>query len=707
LSAMKRIFGMSLCAVVLFGCSGSAAVRSTAASPISNAGSTAASVAPDGSGTGASSNTGATPAATSPSGDTSSTSNPATPPTTPTPSETPATPVPVATTPSPPFQPAALQWATCTKEKKADVPPGADCATLIVPLDYANPSGATVHLELIRLKASGSKKKIGSLLFNPGGPGGSGVQFFELDVVQLLSDYSPDLGSDFDLIGFDPRGVGLSDPITCVDGAFYERTAYLDDTPDTPAETAALDAARKEFGDACIAKYGTTLANYSTLNTAKDMDVIREAVGDDQLNYIGVSYGTFLGATYANLFPTRVRAMVLDGAYDPTKDDPFTAAETQLVGFEHAFGNWAKHCQDDAACPFHAADVGARWETVLKQLEAQPIAASDGRLANDAVLRTATSLAMYSADFWPELDQALADAATGKVDGLFALSDLEWERNAKNDWNNIQQAFLVISCASGFSEPFRGDLAAAQAKLKTEAPHFATATDLLPMCAELGIADPAPAALSTYTGSGPLLVVGGKNDPATPFRWATQMVADLGGTVGGNDRTNVALLTFTGEGHATFLSNTCATHQIATLIETAHQAADGIVCDVDKAVPAPAVVGTLPPVPGTAPFDFAPFRSLFRLQPTKVFSLAWTTDVAPAAVGGAYSKAWKGLGFSTQGGPGSEGVFRTDFVRDSDGVNLAVIAIGADTLGKDTATAGLVAAMGTAKTLVLMIVFAG
>ena len=178
---------------------------------------------------------------------------------------------------------------------------------------------------------------------------------------------------------------------------------YLDDTPDTPEEAQALDAVDDQFGAACQAKYGDTLRFYSTANTARDMDSIRAALGDEQISYIGISYGTYLGGVYARMFPERVRAMVLDSAFEPSGDSEFDQWATQLVGFEHAFDDWAAWCEEGNDCAFTAVDVGARWDALFDSLDANPITAADGRRVNQVVLETATIAAMYSKAEWPAL----------------------------------------------------------------------------------------------------------------------------------------------------------------------------------------------------------------------------------------------------------------------------------------------------------------
>ena len=190
------------------------------------------------------------------------------------------------------------------------------------------------------------------------------------------------LGGRFDIVGFDPRGVDRSAGIDCIDDQAIDALLYADDTPDDAAEAAASVAQQKMFGDACRQVYGDTLRHYSTENTARDMDMIRAALGDEQLSYIGVSYGTYLGGVYATLFPERVRAMVLDSAYEPTGDSEYDQWVTQLAGFEQAFANWAAWCEEGTECAFTDVDVGARWDRLIASLEANPVKSDSGRPVN-------------------------------------------------------------------------------------------------------------------------------------------------------------------------------------------------------------------------------------------------------------------------------------------------------------------------------------
>ncbi|MEJ7722351.1 MAG: alpha/beta fold hydrolase [Ilumatobacteraceae bacterium] len=254
----------------------------------------------------------------------------------------------------------SLTWSTCSED---DVPPAPEglptpvpeCSTLSVPLDYDEPDGEQIELALIRFGATGDRE--GAVLTNPGGPGGSGLEFIASGGSSLVTE----LGlSGFDLVGFDPRGVDRSGGLDCVDDAWLDEHTNPDYTPDDQREKQLLEEARAGVYAACKAEYGASLVHYSTANTARDMGAIREALGDEQVSYLGISYGTYLGAVYATLFPERVRAMVLDSSYEPVDDTVEQQYTTQLVGFEGAFDNWAQWCADDAdRCLFSDGDADA------------------------------------------------------------------------------------------------------------------------------------------------------------------------------------------------------------------------------------------------------------------------------------------------------------------------------------------------------------
>lgn len=527
-----------------------------------------------------------------------------------------------------------LDWGPCHDPNAED--PKLQCTTLTVPLDYDNPTGAGIDMALIMYPATDDRT--GAVLFNPGGPGGSGFDSIAFSGAAIASGLG--LGS-LDLIGFDPRGVDRSGGIRCVSDEFTDQHLYVDDTPDTPEEQALKDESSSGFIEGCKQKYGDTLRFYSTANTARDMDAIRTALGDDQLSYLGISYGTYLGATYATMFPDRVRAMVLDSAFEPNGDTVEEQFSTQLVGFEGAFNNWATWCASDASCDFTAADVGARWDALKQQLDDTPIAGADGRLANNATMQRATQAALYSESEWPVLAQALAKAERGDPAALFALADAYNGRNEDGTFDTLFQSLPVIQCASGFGNIAPDDPEALTATLRAAAPRFGkdiTAQDLTSQadaCNQM-VGDVEPVALS-YAGTGPILVVGGTNDPATPIRWAQKMVGELG--------PNAQLVTSTGEGHGQLLVNTCVTSIEGTLLAELTLPAPDTVCNPDPLVEKPDWWDGLPVPDGISDVANLPaVAAVLGASPTLVFSEMRTTSLSAADAVAAYTAAFRDAG---------------------------------------------------------------
>lgn len=536
---------------------------------------------------------------------------------------------------------ATIDWGPCDDPEVEVGDDSVECGTLSVPLDYEDPEGESIDLALVRVPASGDRK--GAVLFNPGGPGGSGFDY----IAQGGTSITEALGlTDFDLIGFDPRGVDRSNGIRCLDDATNDKYLYLDDTPDTPEEQALLDEADAAFVDGCIANYGDTLGFYSTENTARDMDLIREGLGDDQLSFLGISYGTYLGATYATLFPDRVRAMVLDSAYEPNGDTIEEQYETQLVGFEGAFNNWAAWCQTEPTCKFTADDVGARWDALLQRLDESPLTGVDGRLANNSTMDTATSASLYSESQWPVLAGALADAEAGDPAGIFALADDYNGRSPDGTFDTLFQSFGVIRCASGIEAQTPPDPEALAARLREKAPRFGksiTAEDFTQEhadCADL-VGDVQPLDIQ-YAGDGPIVVVGGTNDPATPIRWAQEMTAELG--------PNAQMVTYTGEGHGQLLVSTCVTDIEAELLVGLTLPDDATVCEPDPPVDEPSWWVDIPTPDGISGVASLPtVAGALGLTPTLGFSELHTTALSARDAADAYSSALEAAGFQLLG----------------------------------------------------------
>jgi pimeloyl-ACP methyl ester carboxylesterase len=414
---------------------------------------------------------------------------------------------------------------------------------------------------------------------------------------------------------------------------------------------------------------------YSTENIARDMDAIRTALGDEQISYLGISYGTYLGATYATMFPDRVRAMVLDSAYEPNGDTVEEQFKTQLVGFEGALNNWIAWCQGEATCLFTATDVGARWDALKQQLDTTQIADAAGRVANNATMERATTAALYSESEWPVLANALADAERGDPAGMFAIADSYDGRNDDGTFNTLFQSFPVIQCASGIEPTPPPDPEALAAELRAAAPRLgkdtvaADLTSAADNCTKL-VGDTKPVELK-YAGEGSIVVVGGTNDPATPIRWAKKMAAELG--------PNARLVTFTGEGHGQLLVNTCVTDIEGALLADLTLPDEGTVCDPDPVVPKPDWWDALPVPAGiSAVADLPALAAALGAAPTQIYGEARTTKASAKDAVDAYTAALEGKGFTKfdvpQPLPFDDSA--QSFYTDGAGHTLVIIAIG-------------------------------
>jgi pimeloyl-ACP methyl ester carboxylesterase len=604
--------------------------------------------------------------------------------------------VPSSAVPEPSVQAAGgLQWAPCTDEDARD--PRAECATLKVPLDYDHPEGATVTLALSRVRAT--EPRVGAMLFNPGGPGGSGFSPVAANGSFFQSTLRLD---DHDIIGFDPRGVDRSGGIACVDGTFLDEQMYLDDTPDTPAEKEALATSDAKFAEACTAKYHDTLRFYSTANAARDMDAIRAALGDETISFLGISYGTYLGAVYATMFPNRVRAMVLDSAYEPNGETPEQQFLTQLVGFEGAFRDWIAWCEQETECAFKTPDVAARWKQLKASLDDTPLMVGQ-RAVNQVVLDEATKGSLYSRSDWPVFGQALAKAAAGDGSGLLDLADQHNYRNADGTYDSLVQSFLVISCASGFESPPPADLPSLLAAIKAKAPLLAGELTLdelqqsvQPDCPAL-TPGAAPIAPIAYDGKAPIVIVGGKNDPATPIRWAEEMTKAMG--------PSARMVTFTGEGHGQFATSTCVTEIEAAVLSEGTLPEPGAVCDPDPVVPKPAWwdaltipagIGSVTPIPAV--------QSILGLGDTQAYSEVRTATLAPKQIVDAFEATAAANNLTAVGTPNLDIADSAAIAFDhTDGSRFIVVALGPKAFDKDLAPAKSSVPVGA--TVVVLVAF--
>ena len=461
-----------------------------------------------------------------------------------------------------PFYGQTVTWSSCGS---AD-----ECAKITAPLDWEHPGKGDVKLALIRHRATNGSA-LGSLLVNPGGPGASGIS-----LVRDSLDFAVGgtLAKEYDVVGFDPRGVGASTAVTCYDA--NQMDAYLFAIPQNPRGSAAWKsevlASGKKFADACQANSGGILPYVTTDFAARDMDLMRAVLGDKKLNYLGYSYGTFLGATYAKLYPTRVGRFVLDGAIDPSVSG-LDVSTTQGVGFESALRAYMASCLKQKDCPFSGtvddgmADLG----TLLASVDRTPLRNSDGRRLGADSLVTAIVAALYSQDSWPYLTQALAATLKGNAGPAFQLADFYYNRTDGKYEDNSYEAFNAYNCMDYPDDATRAQKDAANAELKAKAPVIApywssdvNICDVWPVKAT-GVREKIAA-----DGAGPILVIGTTNDPATPYSWAVSLADQLSSGV---------LITRVGEGHTGFnKGNTCVDDAVNHYFTSGTVPKDGLRC---------------------------------------------------------------------------------------------------------------------------------
>ncbi|WKK70827.1 alpha/beta hydrolase [Rathayibacter oskolensis] len=397
---------------------------------------------------------------------------------------------------------------------------------------------------------------------NPGGPGGSGV-----DLIRDSADYAvdDDLAAEYDVVGFDPRGVGASSAVSCLDAAGLDSYLY-DIVPGERGSDEWIDAQRAgsaAFAAACQERTGALLGEVGTTNAARDLDVLRAALGDETLNYLGYSYGTFLGATYAGLYPDRVGRLVLDGAIDPAASSLDVVRE-QSKGFESALRAYLADCLDSEGCPFTGTvdDGMAQVREMLDRVDASPIRAADGRQLGSSTLLTAIVYPLYDAAGWSALSEMLADVRRGGAEIAFQYADAYNGRDTDGSYSdNSTEAFLAINCVDyaydGDTASMRADAAALEEAAPTIGSYMAYG-DIL--CSEWPVAFEGSREPIAAEGAAPILVVGTTNDPATPYVWAQALAGELA---------DGHLVTYTGEGHTAYnKSNSCVNDAVdAYLLE--------------------------------------------------------------------------------------------------------------------------------------------
>ncbi|WP_338698855.1 alpha/beta hydrolase [Streptomyces sp. Q6] len=428
--------------------------------------------------------------------------------------------------------------------------PGFECATLKAPLDYDRPSGGDIDLAISRKKATGPGKRLGSLLVNPGGPGGSAIGYLQS---YAGIGYPEQVRARYDMVAVDPRGVARSAPVTCLDGKQMDAYTQTDVTPDDTREQKALGAAFEKFATGCETSDATSkrvLPHVSTIEAARDMDLVRAAIGDEKLNYVGASYGTFLGATYAGLYPDRVGRLVLDGAMDPSLDARELNRQ-QTAGFETAFQSFAKDCVGRSDCPLGTGtpdQAGERLKALFTALDKTPLAAGDpdGRKLGEALATTGVIAAMYDEGAWPQLREALTAAIKEKDGaGLLALSDSYYERDPDGTYTNLMFANAAVNCLDqppSFTTP--QEVEAALPSFEKASPVFGAGLAWSALnCAHWPVKPTGEAHRITADGAAPIVVVGTTRDPATPYPWAESLADQL---------SSGHLLTYEGDGHTAY-----------------------------------------------------------------------------------------------------------------------------------------------------------
>ncbi|MEV7868007.1 alpha/beta hydrolase [Streptomyces sp. NPDC088124] len=474
-----------------------------------------------------------------------------------------------------------LRWKACRAPSASEgggtapspLPGGTrwQCATMKAPLDYAKPGGATIDLALIRAKARDTKHRIGSLIFNFGGPGGSGIT----GLPAFAKDYEK-LRSRYDLVSFDPRGVGLSDGVRCQNARQLDAYFAQDATPTTPAQEKTFTKGLTDFAAACEKHSGRILPYVGTTNAARDMELMRQVLGDKKLYYFGISYGTELGGVYAHLYPKSVGRAVFDAVVDPTQNSEQSSLG-QAKGFQLALDNFEKDClARGAACRLPGStpkEIQSFIIDLLNRIEKHPIPGIGARKLTGTQATNGVAQALYSKDFWPYLEQGLDEADGGNGALLLALSDSLNGRDQNGQYSNLQAANVAVNCADSRE---RYTLAQTKERLPTfrkASPVFGDYLGWgLMSCSRWPVKGQWRTPDVSAPGSAPILVVGNTGDPATPYAGARAMATALGKGVG-------VELTYHGQGHGSYDSgDRCVQSAVNSYLLDGKVPAAGTVC---------------------------------------------------------------------------------------------------------------------------------
>lgn len=442
----------------------------------------------------------------------------------------------------------AVAWTDCGD--------GFECAEVVAPMNWDAPDPATdIRLAAVRLPASGDK--IGSLFINPGGPGASGF-----DTVRYGAEFATGdpLRERFDVVGWDPRGVGRSAPVICFPDPkdmddFLFGIPEADPKADPQGWIDEVTASAIEVGKACAEHTGEVLQYIDTISTVRDLDLLRAVVGDPKLYYLGYSYGSDIGAYYLDLFPQNAGRVVLDGATDPAIP-VFEVGLEQTKGFQLALENYLAACPEmfRSSCPF-TGDVPADLAVIqglIARYDAAPVPGADGRMMDGGVLITAIKATLYSQDFWEYLNDVFWDAQEGRTEWPFILADYYYDRGEDGSYStNMFEAFFAIYCVDYPVEDDPAEWARQEALFKQASPTFYREFPIMGdvLCENwpykyLGDGD------TSVTGAGapPFLVIATTGDPATPYEWGVRVARAM---------PSAQLITYNGEGHTAYGKSQC------------------------------------------------------------------------------------------------------------------------------------------------------
>ena len=454
-----------------------------------------------------------------------------------------------------------LDWSSCQGDFL--------CATLTVPLDYRHPDGDTMDLALLKVPASDPDARIGSLVVNPGGPGAPGTQY----AAQAAQVFGRPILDRYDVVGFDPRGTGGSDPVDCLSDAQLDDYIAMDPDPDTAAERSSYLGWVRTLGRGCVDRSGDLAAHVTTVEAARDMDVLRAALGESTMTYFGASYGTKLGATYADLFPDEVGRMVLDGAVDLSIGARELALE-QAGGFETALRAYVQNCVDETDSCFLGDSVEEGLQTIssfLAGVDAKPLPTGLGRDLQVGNAFYGIVAPLYNRDYWYILSAALKQGLAGDGSTLLQLSDLYTSRGTDGYTDNSSEAIYAISC---LDDPY----AIPASRVAANLPDFERASPTfgavfawgLTGCGGVQVASSVKPRDVHAKGAAPIVVIGTTRDPATPMKWAEDLADQLDSGV---------LIRRDGDGHTGYhVGNDCVDGAVEGYLIDGTVPEDGLSC---------------------------------------------------------------------------------------------------------------------------------